>query len=107
MLGLPEWIPQLSWLLLVTAAAAWCANREPALGWKSGAIVIAVQPLAIFVIMLFSGALLHPSSSTGGPVALFILTVFMAILSPVPIVAGVIAAYFRRGRSTHNAPDVT
>ena len=103
-LSLPEWIPQLTWLVLVTGAAAWCGHRDPALGWKAGAIVIAVQPLAILVILLVTGELLHPSSSTSGLVAVFILTVFAVVLSPIPILAGVVAS---RRRARKDAPRTT
>lgn len=97
---LSEWAVQLAWVALLTATSIVCAYRQPKLGWQAGAMLMAVQWLCFFVLTLVTGELFHPSSSTGGMVGMAIGTVFMVIVSPIPILAGTVASRVRRWRDS-------
>ena len=94
----PEWVAQLTWVVLLTASSALCAYRDPKLGWQAGAAVMAVQGLGLFILLLVTGELFHPSTSTGGMVSLALGALFIALVSPVPILAAAVAALLRRRR---------
>ena len=88
---MPEGVIRLSWVVLVTGLAAWCAWREPKLGWQAGATIILVQwlgdiPLELVLAQFSSRAL----------VTLFVTGLGMAIVSPVPMLAAELAARVRR-----------
>ena len=83
----PEWVGQLVWLGLVITLAARCGYRDPSLGWRAGAAMMLVHVIGFWVLMVVTGELIHPSSSTGGMVTLFIGTLFMAFVSPIPLLA--------------------
>jgi hypothetical protein len=94
--ALPEWVGQLVWLGLVVGLSAWCGYRDPRLGWQAGAVVIAIQPVCVLVLAVVTGELAHPSSSTGGAAGVFIVAVLMAILSPIPMLAGQLGSWARK-----------
>ena len=93
---LPEWVGQVAWLVLITALSAVCAYREPKLGWGAGAVVVGVQPPCLLLVVLLSGEASHPSSSTGGLAGVFIASVLMGFVSPLPMLSAGLAARVRR-----------
>lgn len=92
----PEWLGQLAWLGLVITLAARCGYRDPSLGWRAGAAMMLVHFIGFWVLMVVTGELTHPSSSTGGMVALFIGTLFMAFVSPIPLLASQLGSSARK-----------
>jgi|SRR6185436_12789028 len=101
---IPKGIAQVCWLVLVTGLAAWCAYREPKLGWQAGAAIIVVQWFGAVALWLVTGEIFHPSSSTGGLVAVFLSGFFMALVSPLPMVAAELASRVRRRHDRRAQP---
>jgi hypothetical protein len=91
----PEWMAQLGWLVLITAASVACGHRWPEGAWRLGAIVIGVQPVCAFVVFAAVGELQQPASSTGGMVAVVAFAFMAALVSPLPILASHIAGRAR------------
>lgn len=82
----PEWIPQLLWIVLVAAGSAYCGYRSPVRGWRWGAVVVGVQPIAALVLIPALEALSHtPKSSTGGMAAVAIFAVMAVVFSPIAL----------------------
>lgn len=92
----PEWVWQLAWLVLVGSSSAWCAYREPRTGWRAGAALMGVHLPCFLILMAVTGELARPTSSTGGMVALFIGSVFITLMSPLPMLTAGLAARARR-----------
>ncbi len=95
---LPGWVWPLVWLALTTVGAALCGWLKPVRPWRWGAVVIAVQPVCLLLLGAVTGELLNPSRSSGGMVSLFIFTVLSAFVSPLPIIASVVAGRVRARR---------
>jgi hypothetical protein len=95
----PEWVAQLTWIALATVLSAVCGYRDTRLGWQAGAVIMGIQLACFVVLMLATGELIHPSSSTGGLVGLFIGTTFVALVSPIPILFGQLGSWARRFRT--------
>ncbi len=93
--AVPEWVGQVAWLALMTIGAAVCGFLKPVRAWRWGAVIIAVQPLCIFLLAAAVGELARPSRSTGGMVMVIISTVVSAFVSPFPILASHTAGYVR------------
>ena len=104
----PEGVAQVSVLALITVLAAWCGYREPRLGWQAGATIIVVLWSSYVVVWLVTGELFHPSSSTGGLVAVFLSGFFMALVSPLPMLVAELASRVRRrhDRRAHSSGGV-
>ena len=83
----PEWVGQIVWLALMTIGAAVCGFLKPVRAWRWGAVIIAVQPVCIFLLAAAVGELQRPSRSTGGLAGVFIATCFSVFVSPLPILA--------------------
>ena len=101
----PEWVAQLVWLVVVLGGSALCGYRSPQRAWRWGAIIVAVQPPCVFLLLAVVGELTKPSSSTGGMVAMGIFTALMAIIGPIAALASQLGA--RRAlhaRRPGNAP---
>ncbi len=82
----PEWIPQLLWVVLVAGGSAYCGYRNPDRAWRWGAIVVGVQPLAALALIPALEALNKtPKSSTGGMAAVAIFGVIAVVFSPLAI----------------------
>ena len=81
----PEWAAHFAWFTVVLGGSAACGYREPVRPWRWGATIVGVQPVCVFVLL--HGELTHPSSSTGGMVAVAIFSVLMALLAPLAMLA--------------------
>lgn len=91
----PEWVGQVVWLALMTIGAAVCGFLKPVRAWRWGAVIIAVQPVCVFLLSAAIGELERPSRSTGGMVMVAISTCFSVFVSPLPILAGYAAGRVR------------
>ena len=88
----PEWVPQLVWLLIVLGGSAFCGYRSPAGAWRWGAIIVGVQPLCLYLLLLAVGELAKPSGSMGGMAAVFIFTSFTVFMCPLAALASHVGA---------------
>lgn len=88
----------LVWLAVATLLAAACGYGVPRFGWRAGAVLMAVQPTVVFALTIFGGSAARPVHSTGGLVGVFLATTIIAVASPLPILAGSLAARLRRRR---------
>jgi hypothetical protein len=92
----PEWVGQLGWLACTTVGAAVCGFVRPDRTWRWGVVIIAEQPVCVFLLLAAVGVLQRPSRSTGGLAVLCICAFVAAMFSPLPI----LASYAAVGRST-------
>ena len=82
--SVPEWIPQLLWVVLVAGGSAFCGYRNPDRAWRWGAIIVGVQPLAALVLIPALESLSNsPQSSIGGIAAVALFAVVAIIFSPL------------------------
>jgi hypothetical protein len=102
---IPEWVGQLSWLALNTVASAVCGLLNPHRAWRWGAIVIGVQPVCLFLLAGAVGELRHPTSSTGGMVAVAGFTLVAVLVSPLPILASHVARRKRARALAASGPN--
>lgn len=86
-MGLPEGVAPIAWLVALPVAGFLGARSQPGAGAWFGSVLIAVHWPLLFLQLAITGELTEPSSSTGGMVTLFIVSVWIAVVSPLPIVA--------------------
>jgi hypothetical protein len=94
---IPEELGQRIWLAGVLGGSAVCGYFAPDRPWRWGATILAAQPPTLFIILLFVGEILKPSSSTGGMVAVFIFATFLLVVSPAAMLASFLGSRVRRG----------
>jgi hypothetical protein len=94
----PECVLYVAWLVLVIALAAMCGMWDPNVGWRAGAVIIGVQPLCFLTLAVVTGELVDPERSTGGVVAIGVMTGLMAVISPIPMLAGELGSRWRLRR---------
>jgi ABC-type multidrug transport system permease subunit len=92
---IPEGAAQLSWVAIVLGGAAICGYVRPGRAWRWGAVIVAVQPVCVFVLLLVAGELHNPSGSTGGMAVMVIFGLFAALFVPLAILASLAGASAR------------
>ena len=86
-MGVPKDGAHVFWLVLLPVVAFFGARFTPGAGAGFGVVLIAVHWPLLWLHLALTGELTNPSTSTGGMVALFIASVWIGIVSPLPILA--------------------
>ena len=95
---LSEGIVQMFWLCFLFAFGLIAGYQQPLRCWHWGFIIAICQPVLMAALSLVTGELLHPQSSTGGPVALGIFTAFAVIFGPLSIAGAFVGGTIRSSR---------
>jgi hypothetical protein len=88
----PESVAQLMWFVVVLGGSAFCGYRSPEGAWRWGAIIVAVQPLCLFLLLLAVGESDKPLNSMDGMVAVGIFTALMVFICPIAALASQLGA---------------
>ena len=97
---------RLIWVCCTALAGFGLGWRDRLAGWPEALALLWMQLALVLVVDLLSGELFWPSRSTGGLVGLFIGTLFMVLLTPVPLIGfwlGLLVA--RLSGTGRGAPD--
>lgn len=96
---------QLLWLGAVCGTAALLSHRDTLLGWRSGAVILAAHVPCVLIAVLAQGEPRGPGRSSAAA-DLAIVMAMLVFLSPLPLLAGHLAARRRRVRAaaTGNGP---
>ena len=94
--SIPESVAHLGWLVLVLGASFVCGWVHPVQAWRWGAVIVGIQPLAVFVLLLLVGEITSPSTSTGGLAAVVIFSIFMVPMCPLAALVSQLGGWARR-----------
>jgi len=93
---------ELVWFLwfafMATAAVGLALFVRPAVAFVGAALIVLVQPVAIYLAASASGEIAHPSGSTGGMVSVFIASVLILLGSPAVFAGAWAGVVLRRRR---------
>ena len=93
--SVPESVAQLTWAVVVLCAAFVCGWLSPVRAWRWGAVIIGIQPLAVFILFLLIGEITNPSTSTGGLAAVMIFSLFMVPICPLAALVSQLGGWAR------------
>lgn len=97
--GIPQGAVQLVWLFFVMGAAGLCGYLAPVRPWRWATIVLAVQPLYMLAVTLVRGEPDASPETIPARTSVFIASVFIATVSPFPLLAAAAMASKRRSES--------
>lgn len=94
--GLAEWAWLLMWVSVSCGAAAMCGRITPSRSVRWAAVIVGIQPVCAFVQAWSTGELRHPTSSTGGLVAVGGFAFMALCVSPLVLLASRVGARWNR-----------